>query len=186
MSFALLQLLAENYRRSQAGPKGPCPPKFLAYLVILCFEKRRPRQIFGLVTPLLRTFTLLNQKKQQQPNVIRRPAAKFSATTTTTGVMFRCSDSWEGNHSWASVLSSDRTVIPDNGSACSTFAKRHRVAATQHCCSAQAFQHLDVSMPVTWPGMAWHRQAISPQGPNKHQLRRCHADVVDTGRAWSQ
>ena len=39
--------------------QGSIPPKFLAYLVILCFEKRRPKKVlllspkkFGLATPL--------------------------------------------------------------------------------------------------------------------------------------
>jgi len=29
-----------KHRRSQEGPKQPCPPKFLENIVILCFEKR--------------------------------------------------------------------------------------------------------------------------------------------------
>ena len=33
-----------HHRRNQKGPRGPCPVKFLAYLVILCFEKRHPKQ----------------------------------------------------------------------------------------------------------------------------------------------
>jgi len=45
-------------KRSQGG-KGPWPPRFLTYLVVLCFERRCPKpntlarsQNFGLATPL--------------------------------------------------------------------------------------------------------------------------------------
>ena len=31
-------------RRSQGGPKGPCTPKFLENIVILCFERRFSKQ----------------------------------------------------------------------------------------------------------------------------------------------
>ena len=63
----LMALCACVHRRSQGGQKGPCPPKFLENIVILCFERRfsrqnsviclksnilPPPQIFGLTTPL--------------------------------------------------------------------------------------------------------------------------------------
>ena len=35
---------APKHRRSQGGPKEPCPPKFLENIVILCFEKRFSKQ----------------------------------------------------------------------------------------------------------------------------------------------
>jgi len=34
----------QNHRRSQVGSKGPCPPKFLEKIVILCFERRFSKQ----------------------------------------------------------------------------------------------------------------------------------------------
>ena len=33
-----------KHRRNQGGPKGPCPPKFLENIVILCFERRFSKQ----------------------------------------------------------------------------------------------------------------------------------------------
>jgi len=32
------------HRRSQGGPTGPCPPEDLEHIVILCFERRYPKQ----------------------------------------------------------------------------------------------------------------------------------------------
>jgi len=33
-----------SHRRCQGGPKRPCPPKFLEYVVILCFQSRFSKQ----------------------------------------------------------------------------------------------------------------------------------------------
>jgi len=46
LCFALLETFAKiserTHSRSQGGQR-PCPPKFLAYLVVLCFERRCPK-----------------------------------------------------------------------------------------------------------------------------------------------
>ena len=39
-----LPSMAWIHRRSQGGPRGPCPPKFLKHRVILCFERRYSKQ----------------------------------------------------------------------------------------------------------------------------------------------
>ena len=72
-----------RHRRSEGETQGPCPPKFLAYQVILCFEKRRseqkyccsprvkhfghpkyfiPPKAFGLATPLVRSEAFCAEK----------------------------------------------------------------------------------------------------------------------------
>ena len=33
-----------GHRRSQGGPKGPCPPKVFENIVILCFERHFSKQ----------------------------------------------------------------------------------------------------------------------------------------------
>ena len=40
----LSQPLQTNIGVARGGPKGPCPPKFLETIVILCFERRFSKQ----------------------------------------------------------------------------------------------------------------------------------------------
>ena len=40
----MVSVSASVHRRSQEGPKGPCPPKYFENIVVLCFEMRFSKQ----------------------------------------------------------------------------------------------------------------------------------------------